>query len=300
MDGLYGYQSPARTTAKSHRPGVLQGDSGTARYDPAIAKTTSPVTAPSKGIGGHMEYYYGSQQGGTSSWWDKRRNRDLPRMLVHPQGRRIRHPTTTFEAGQESIDGTGLEREATRLLTGVEQSCLRDIDSFLASSAKTPFLRHRSDCTTLDHDVPLQRAAVSSFHSYLKVPIPAHRKAVVRLLTSSHTLAIDVFRWSERRRPPIPRAQRLCPYCQTEVEDEVHVLLYCDAVQSLQDLRREFFSNIFAVSACTLLAALRLAPSGLDVVRTFVDADDEGVLCRFAKYVYDIFHIFNEAPLYCP
>ncbi|SJL08182.1 uncharacterized protein ARMOST_11545 [Armillaria ostoyae] len=42
MDGLYGYQSPARTTAKSHRPGVLQGDSGTARYDPAIAKTTSP------------------------------------------------------------------------------------------------------------------------------------------------------------------------------------------------------------------------------------------------------------------
>ncbi len=187
------------------------------------------------------------------------------------------------------------------VIAAIEKSCLRDIDSFLASSAKTPLLRHRSDCTPLDYDVPLQKARVSSFRSYLNlVPIPAHRKAVVRLLTSSHTLAIEVYRWSGRRRPPIPRAQRLRRYCQTEVEDEIHVLLYCDALESLQDLRREFFSNIFALSACTLVTALRLAPSGLDIVRTFVDADDAGILCCFAKYVYDISHVYNEAPLYCP
>ncbi|KAK0464830.1 hypothetical protein IW261DRAFT_1347109, partial [Armillaria novae-zelandiae] len=58
------------------------------------------------------------------------------------------------------------------------------------------------------------------FRAYLN--FPAHRKTVMRLLTSPHALAIEVLRCSERRRPSVPRNQRLCRYCESDVEDEVH------------------------------------------------------------------------------
>ncbi|PBK82877.1 hypothetical protein ARMGADRAFT_1019482 [Armillaria gallica] len=44
-----------------------------------------------------------------------------------------------------------------------------------------------------------------SFKSYLDLPIPAHRKAITRLLMSSHILGIEVLRWRERYRKLVPR-----------------------------------------------------------------------------------------------
>ncbi|KAJ6558518.1 hypothetical protein DFH09DRAFT_532903 [Mycena vulgaris] len=35
---------------------------------------------------------------------------------------------------------------------------------------------------------------------YLRVPVPAHRKALTRLYLSSHTLAIEILRYTERYR----------------------------------------------------------------------------------------------------
>ncbi|PBK58978.1 hypothetical protein ARMSODRAFT_854292, partial [Armillaria solidipes] len=78
----------------------------------------------------------------------------------------------------------------------------------------------------------------------LNVPIPVQREALVRLLTSSHTLAMEVLRWAEHRRPPVPRSQCSCHFCHSEVEDEAHALLYCDGSQSLEDLRSDFFQSI--------------------------------------------------------
>ncbi|KAK0215114.1 hypothetical protein IW262DRAFT_1240088, partial [Armillaria fumosa] len=74
------------------------------------------------------------------------------------------------------------------VVAAVEQSCLTDINAFLTTSPKIPLLRHRSD-SSMD-GAPLQRPAVCSFRAYLNIPIPAHRKAVVQLLTLSHALAL--------------------------------------------------------------------------------------------------------------
>ncbi len=48
-------------------------------------------------------------------------------------------------------------------------------------------LRHRSEPQTERYN---NSARVASFRSYLNVPIAEHRKALVRLLTSLHTLAM--------------------------------------------------------------------------------------------------------------
>ncbi|KAK0457143.1 uncharacterized protein EV420DRAFT_1551746 [Desarmillaria tabescens] len=187
-----------------------------------------------------------------------------------------------------------------RIITDVEQSCLSDISSFMATSSKALLLRHRPHPPAHAHPEMLQKSAVASFRSYLNVPIPAHRKALVRLLTSSHTLAVEVLRWAERRRPPVPRCQRLCRLCGSEVEDEAHVLLYCDGTGDLQDLRARFFHNIFALASPPLAAALKSASFGLHVLHILLDSDDSRVLTSFAKYVFDVFRVINCTPLYHP
>lgn len=82
--------------------------------------------------------------------------------------------------------------EVDNIINAVEQSCLKDMEAFIVSSPKAPLLHHHSSghssigCS--------QNSVVAPFHPYLLVPVPAHRKALVRLLTSSHTLAVEVLR----------------------------------------------------------------------------------------------------------
>ncbi|KAK0489050.1 hypothetical protein IW261DRAFT_391549 [Armillaria novae-zelandiae] len=180
------------------------------------------------------------------------------------------------------------------IVAAVEQSCLADMDAYLAVSPKTPLLQHRSCQHAGDL---LQKRVLCSFRAYLNVPIPAHRKAVVQLLSSSHTLAVEVLRWSERRQPPLPRSQRLCRYCQTEVEDEVHALWCCRALSKLHNLRRSFFVDVFALAPAAFLSDLHSAPSALHVTRLFVDTEELAVLCRFAKFVFDILRVYKEVPV---
>ena len=53
-----------------------------------------------------------------------------------------------------------------------------------------------------------------------------HQRAFTRLRVSSHKLTIELGRYS---RPPIPRANRLCNFCNSkEVDDEIHFLTKCE------------------------------------------------------------------------
>ncbi|KAJ7813117.1 hypothetical protein B0H14DRAFT_2377186, partial [Mycena olivaceomarginata] len=49
---------------------------------------------------------------------------------------------------------------------------------------------------------------------YLRVPVPAHRKALTRLYLSAHQLGIEVLRYAERYRERTPRNWRLCRFCR--------------------------------------------------------------------------------------
>jgi hypothetical protein len=53
---------------------------------------------------------------------------------------------------------------------------------------------------------------------YLRVPVPAHRKALTRLYVSCHTLGIEVLRYKERYRKRTPQEWRLCCFCGRDVE----------------------------------------------------------------------------------
>ncbi|PBK62909.1 hypothetical protein ARMSODRAFT_963750 [Armillaria solidipes] len=163
-----------------------------------------------------------------------------------------------------------LPSDIDNLITAVEQSCLVDIDSFIAASSKALLLRYRSLHRTDPSSA--RETPVVSFHSYLNVPIPVHRKALVRLLTSSHTLAVEVLRWAERCRPPVPRSQHLCCFCLSEVEDEARALWYCDGSQSLDDLRADFFKSVFLIATSHFADLLTSAASGFEVIHVLLGA----------------------------
>ncbi|KAJ7300902.1 hypothetical protein DFH08DRAFT_626633, partial [Mycena albidolilacea] len=59
---------------------------------------------------------------------------------------------------------------------------------------------------------------------YLRVPVPAHRKALTRLYLSAHRLSVE----------------RLCRFCLSAVETKSHTLLGCMAKPELVLLRRDF------------------------------------------------------------
>lgn len=62
---------------------------------------------------------------------------------------------------------------------------------------------------------------------YLRVPVPAHRKAITRLYLSSHTLGVELLRYAERHHECAPREWRLCRFCFRTVESESHALMTC-------------------------------------------------------------------------
>ncbi|KAJ7144692.1 hypothetical protein C8R46DRAFT_823739, partial [Mycena filopes] len=74
------------------------------------------------------------------------------------------------------------------------------------------------------------------FRQYLRIPVPAHRKALTRLLLSSHTLSVEILRYDERLKKRAPRAFRFCRFCRLGVETEAHALIVC-TVPALTALR---------------------------------------------------------------
>ena len=64
---------------------------------------------------------------------------------------------------------------------------------------------------------------------YLSIPNIKHRQALTRLRLCSHSLTIETGRHKK-----IPPGERTCPLCKTGVEDEVHFLIKCPALDGVR------------------------------------------------------------------
>ena len=68
--------------------------------------------------------------------------------------------------------------------------------------------------------------AIKDMHidaNYMRiVNVACHRSAMIKLITSSHLLAIETGRWA---RPVVPRDQRACPVCSVSPQDDYHLIL---------------------------------------------------------------------------
>ncbi|KAJ7150247.1 hypothetical protein C8R46DRAFT_816975, partial [Mycena filopes] len=123
-------------------------------------------------------------------------------------------PESALESG-ESIDA---------VISAVESSCDQTMQGELDRSARTYLLRRRLEVD----DKGNRRTVVLRFRHYLRIVSASHRKAFTRFLLSDHKLSVEALRHTDRyRKYIIPRAWRLCRFCQMEVEDETHAALVC-------------------------------------------------------------------------
>ncbi|KAJ7845715.1 hypothetical protein B0H14DRAFT_3682879, partial [Mycena olivaceomarginata] len=66
------------------------------------------------------------------------------------------------------------------------------------------------------------------FRHYLRIKTANHRRALTRLILSSHSLAVGRRRWKERGKIIVPREWRKCRFCQEAMEDPAHAIFVCD------------------------------------------------------------------------
>ncbi|KAF6747725.1 hypothetical protein DFP72DRAFT_588421 [Ephemerocybe angulata] len=97
--------------------------------------------------------------------------------------------------------------------------------------------------------VPSSYQSVLCLQKHLRtVKVPTHRNALTSLLCEDHSLGIEQFRrrlYPDRSR--IPPECRICRYCKTGVETEVHALFRCAGPKEsrmLQERRSVFMERV--------------------------------------------------------
>jgi hypothetical protein len=136
-----------------------------------------------------------------------------------------------------------------------------------------------------------------AFRHYLLVYNAQHRKALTRLLLSSHPLASERLRWPDRYRLYVPAEKRLCRFCSLKCETPEHALLECLAHTSLALLRADFLAKIYsAVPSLPPINVLTQDPAHFICVLL----DQRKVTYLLARFVFDIFEVYESVPLRVP
>ncbi|KAJ7112784.1 hypothetical protein C8R43DRAFT_1091472 [Mycena crocata] len=157
---------------------------------------------------------------------------------------------------------------------------------------KTHLLRNRLEHVDESYALVTRRRR----HYLTMVTIPAHRKALTRLLLSDHNLSVERLRYPARYRLAIPRGERLCCFCLTTVEDEAHALLGCQAHPPLVQLRECFLADILELDIKLEDAFKRMY--NYNFLRRIVSS--RRAVARVAKYVCDVLALFDRYQRHIP
>ncbi|KAJ7755444.1 hypothetical protein B0H16DRAFT_1315668 [Mycena metata] len=120
---------------------------------------------------------------------------------------------------------------------------------------------------------------------------------MLRFLLSDHCLSVEALRHTDRyRKYIIPRAWRLCRFCQMEVEDETHAALVCTGHPDLSPLRADFLRDVFELRPS--LQSSVLTQSAEDFLACLLL--DQAVTSRMACYVYNVLQIYEMREMWVP
>jgi hypothetical protein len=133
------------------------------------------------------------------------------------------------------------------------------------------------------------------FRHYLNVVNPQHRKALTRLLLSSHCLALERLRWVEHRRPRIDRNLRVCRFCKVKIESPEHALLECTAAADLVLLRNDFLTRMNTdIRGLPSLNSM----SAVDYFTLMISYRQ--TISLVAKYAFRVTEFFEATPMHIP
>jgi len=80
-----------------------------------------------------------------------------------------------------------------------------------------------------------------ALREYLRIPGTAARTSLTQFLVGENCLAMERMRWSDHTHPAVPPELRLCRFCASAVEDDVHAAFQCTVRQEIVQVRDEFY-----------------------------------------------------------
>lgn len=188
-----------------------------------------------------------------------------------------------------NVDEMG-EEQLLSLQTTLIEWCDEDLRRAIMTSPKCSLIAGRME---LGVNGVMTRVSRKLCH-YLALPIvPAHRKAFISIMFSSHELAVERLRWKERYRGPVPREWRLCRFCRSSVEDEVHALLDCNAHGGLSPIRDLMHAEVQA-----LVPDFRWKMDSFALLRDLLH--HQRLALPVAKFIHSILSVFYSQQMFIP
>ncbi|KAJ7255924.1 hypothetical protein C8J57DRAFT_946502, partial [Mycena rebaudengoi] len=128
------------------------------------------------------------------------------------------------------------------------------------------------------------------FRHYLRVKQPEHRKALTKMVLSSHSLAVEHRRWKQRGKKIVPRQWRLFGFCYIYIEDASHAMFQCHHTP-LVEIRHAFLTKV----EVELPGVAGQLPDALGLFRGLLPKRE--IIPILAKMAYDVFKIFDATPM---
>ncbi|KAJ7708472.1 hypothetical protein B0H14DRAFT_2415356 [Mycena olivaceomarginata] len=128
------------------------------------------------------------------------------------------------------------------------------------------------------------------FRHYLRINQPEHRKALTRLVLSSHSLAVERRRWKERGKKIVPLQWRLCRFCYIYVEDAAHALLACQHYELLEP-RKDFLDKV----EVEVPGVIEGSPDALQLFRNLLPR--RKITPLLGKLAFNVLKIFDSTPM---
>lgn len=171
--------------------------------------------------------------------------------------------------------------DAHTLSAEVNGAMYRSIHSRI-HELKSAYLIHRRD--------PVG-ASIMTLRPYLRIPVPGNRTALTRLILDQHSLASRRGRWTDEDRDALPREDRLCRLCHSDVETPEHALLACEGSSALLDLRMDFWAR-----ACDTMPGLRGIRGTYDNVLALLITKSP-ISSLLGSYAASVLQLFDEVPM---
>ena len=107
-----------------------------------------------------------------------------------------------------------------------------------------------------------------------------HRIALTKLRLSNHKLAIETGRYSRPFKKP---AERICPICKIEMEDEYHFLNICPAYQEKRSSLLDYLENEYRIKIS------RMSPNRIFMFLINPPSGNVRIQKLIAKHIFECF-----------
>ncbi|KAJ7748180.1 hypothetical protein DFH07DRAFT_747414, partial [Mycena maculata] len=116
------------------------------------------------------------------------------------------------------------------------------------------------------------------------------------IMLSTHLLALERLLYVDHAHPSVPRQERVCRFCKTEVESPEHAMLECQASPEVLNLCVEFLENLFR--AVPKLQDKMAQLTTIEFLKAIIY--ERSTIVLVAKYVHEVLQEFYSIPLHRP